>query len=78
MENSHLCTEDILCIVWMHHMSIQRPMVYDLGRKWEGDIQEEKDFWDRAEPEICQEDVRRETHGTWAQVTSHMAECRLE
>ena len=31
----HQCWENILCIVWMHHLSIKKPMAYGLGRKWE-------------------------------------------
>ena len=27
------CSKNILCIVWMHHLSIKNPMPYDLGRK---------------------------------------------
>jgi hypothetical protein len=41
---------------------------------------EEKEFWDKAKWEFPQprEDVRRQTHGTWAQVTKQVAEGRLK
>ena len=28
-----LCREIILCVVWMTHLTIKKPMVYGLGRK---------------------------------------------
>jgi hypothetical protein len=28
------CIESILCVVWMHHLSIKKPMAYKLVRKW--------------------------------------------
>jgi hypothetical protein len=30
-----LCREDILFILWMHHLPIKKPKAYGLGRKWE-------------------------------------------
>jgi len=27
------CRENILCTVWMHHLSIKKPLAYGLGRK---------------------------------------------
>jgi hypothetical protein len=39
---------------------------------------EEKDFWIESGGKSCQEDMRRQMHGIKAQVTSHVAECRLK
>lgn len=29
------CSENILWIVWVHHLSMKKPMAYGLDRKWE-------------------------------------------
>lgn len=44
-----------------------------------GTSRRQKGFWDRAgRGSLAWEDVMRQTQGTWAQVTSHVAECRLK
>lgn len=32
-EETRLCRANILCIVWVHYLSMQKLMAYDLGRK---------------------------------------------
>lgn len=34
-EDKDRCRKDILCIVWIHLLSIKKPRAYGLGRKWE-------------------------------------------
>jgi len=42
-------------------------------------LRREKEFWDRARTgRLTLEYVRKRTNGTGSQVTSHVAECRLE
>lgn len=38
------CRENIVCIVWMRHLSIKKAMAYGLGGKYKVDIWEEKEF----------------------------------
>lgn len=57
--------ESILCVVWMHHLSIKQCMAYGLSRKEKvGRLGGEQILG-----EIHREDVMRRT-----QVTSHVAE----
>lgn len=30
-----LCRKNILCSIWMHHLSVKKPMTNGLGRNWE-------------------------------------------
>lgn len=32
---SLVCRENILCIVWLHRLSIKKSTAYSTGRKWE-------------------------------------------
>jgi hypothetical protein len=48
------------------------------GRIEGGTSRRQKEFWDRPRWEISREVVRRQTNGTWEQVISHVAECRLK
>lgn len=56
------CREDNLCIVWMHHLSIKKPIGKDIIDG--GTSERQTRFWDKARcGRSAWEDVRRT--GTW-------------
>lgn len=50
-----------MCIVWVHHLPMKKPMPYSSGRKWKVGQLREKGFWERARWKVW-EAVRRQKH----------------
>jgi hypothetical protein len=59
--------ESILCIVWMHHLSIKNLWPIGKGRIEGGTSGRQKEFWDRARCwRFTWKDGTRQLHGTRA------------
>ena len=46
------CKENVLCITWIHHLSIKKPMAYGYPGKRGGTSMRQKGFWERVRQEI--------------------------
>ena len=75
-----LCIERISCVLY-GYITCQLQDLWSIGKgRTEGGAPgRQKEFWEKARcGEITREDVMRQTHSTWAQVTGYVAECRLK
>lgn len=43
-----------MCIVWMLHLSVKKPMAYGIGNNRGGTPGRQKGFWEKASQEILQ------------------------
>ena len=65
----HTWRKNILCVVWMYHLSIKKSLwLIGKDRKEGGTFGRQKGFWDRARcGRFAKEDVMWQMRGTWAQ-----------
>lgn len=71
------CRENVLCIVWLHNLSTQKPLAWGLGRKQKRGHGKRKNSGEKEAgdwPGRCNE------LNEWylRTLTRHVAECRLE